>query len=341
MKRTPRGFILPFVLVTLTVIALLSMTSVGSLWRAHRAVRLSANGQRAQYAAEEALAVGMNTLADSTVFALRVGEVRSSDVQTAAGDTVTLRVLRTHPLALWLQAEARLRHKGVAFDVHRSVSRAVWLDAPALPLAGAITALGSLEGVAGAISSGFDVPLPSDACGPTRDTASVMGVAATNAHTAAASWIGAADWAQLDGSQTLPMLSADILARWRARSATLPSGSSAITPAPQWRALAMVPGNVTLTGASAWRGILLVDGDLTLQHALRVEGVLVVRGRLDARDAPLIVRGAVIIEDAGKVGSIIGAATHVTFDRCALLMALATVSESRFTPFSLWYEPLR
>lgn len=343
-ERTRRaGFVLPFVVVAMAVVAVLALAAISTSWRGYRATRLAANGVRAQFAGDEGVALQLDAWPADSLAAIPLGATLSTPLTTAIGDSVRVRITRTQPLVAWLTADVALEPKGTPGLVRRHVTRAVSLEPPALPIVGALTAIATVHGQDPTTIDGRDRADASDACGALRDTLSLAPMAAS-----AALASGGGTWTTMPGRQALAdtaMMRARFDQAWISVIARSPVRVSDSTPqrltvSRGWHALLLDGPVVTVRAPSQWRGLLAVSGDLVVTGSLDVEGVVVVRGHLDARGAALRIRGALIVSSLGTPSVELGDQTVLRYDRCAVQLALATIAVPRAQPFSLWYSPL-
>ena len=347
------GFVLPFVLVTLILIAALAgATSFGS-WRAVRSARLGFNGERALQGADEAL-VTLLADWDAAAFASRpIGARWGRTVVTSDHGDVNVSLARAAPLAIVLRAGMRSRMGGAPDTALRYVTRYVPLLPPAYPLHAAFATLGdvTLEGTA--LVDGLDRRSGSDGCGAGRDTSSVPGMHGLTVSAAATATVYGRP-PVMSGATALATLAADRVAfdsAWNMSVARISrtdaiAPSSPIASAPPWSARRVVradtsvtaPAVVELGGASTHTGLILVDGDLVVTGSLVVEGLLIVRGRIQARAGRLTVDGAVLARDAFGGGSDLGDATRVRYSQCSTRRALSAIARPGHTPFAQWIE---
>ena len=343
-KRARRdGFVLPFVVVTTALVAVLSLAAISTTWRSYRAARLAANGVRAQFAGEEGVALQLDAWPAESLAAIAPGTTLSTRVTTAVGDSVRVRLTRTHPLVAWLTADVALESMGTPGRVRRHVTRVMALEPPALPIVGALTAIAAVHAQNPTTIDGRDLADAADVCGALRDTLSRVPIASTALIEAP---VGT--WPRPPASRLLADTTAvraafdqawiSVIARSPRRIAD--ATPQRLAPLPGWHALLLDGPIVSLRAPSQWRGLLAVSGDLVVTGSLEVEGVLVVRGRLDARGAVLRVRGALVVASRGNATVELGDQTQVRYDRCAVQMALAPVAVPRARPFSLWSSPV-
>ncbi|QJR34350.1 hypothetical protein [Gemmatimonas groenlandica] len=337
------GFVLPFVVVATALVAVLALAAISTIWRGYRATRLAANGVRAQFAADEGAALQLDAWPSESLASMPPGATLSTRQTTAVGDSVRVRVTRTQPLVAWLTADVALEPRGTPGVVRRHVTRAVSLEPPALPIVGAVTAIAAVRGQDPTTIDGRDLVDAGDACGPLRDTLSLVPVASSalgassgGAWTARPATSALVDTATVRAAFDLAWIS--VMARSPVRA--VDSTPQLLAASPGWHALLLDGAVVTVRAPSRWRGLLAVSGDLVVTGSLTVDGILVVRGRLDARGAALRIRGALIVASLGNPSVELGDQTTLRYDRCAVQLALATVAVPRAQPFSLWFSPL-
>jgi hypothetical protein len=342
-RRRRAGVVLPFVVVVTALVAVLALAAISTIWRGYRATRLAANGVRAQFAADEGLALRLDAWPAETLAAMSLGTTIATRVTTAVGDSVRVRLTRTQPLVAWLTADVILGPLGTPGLVRRHVTRALFLEPPPLPIVGALTAIGTVHGKDPTTIDGRDRADATDACGALRDTLSRVPIAsAALVDTPAGIWTAPSSSLRLADTATVRVAFdqawISVIARSPVRAAD--SIPQTLATLPGWHTLLLDGATVVLQSPSQWRGLLAVSGDLVITGRLDVEGVLVVRGRLDARGGALRVRGALLVAALGHRDLQLGAQTLVQYDRCAVQMALASIAIPRAMPFSLWYSPL-
>jgi type II secretory pathway pseudopilin PulG len=352
VKRRPRrGFLLPFVLLALLLVAAISGAAGLGAWRAMRAARLAWNGERAAQAADEALALAVSDWDAEQFAASAIGAPWPRTILTADGVAVDVVSVRTGPLSAVLEATARSRVSGSPDTASRRVARALSLQTLRLPVHAALTALGTagtLEITGAADIDGRDMLAARDGCAPERDSASVPGVYAGS--------VSVARGASVQGSVTVvaPGLASVELADQRTsfdaawstaadrvlrRQAIGVAGQLAVSR--PWSALHVTANDtagrqVLLTGTSSHEGVLLVDGDLVVRGTLRLRGLLAVRGALDVTDGRVDVEGAVVVRDGAAHGAAVGDGVRIRYSGCSVRRAMAAIARPAFSPYGVW-----
>ncbi|MEN9591958.1 MAG: hypothetical protein RJA21_410, partial [Gemmatimonadota bacterium] len=77
------GFVLPFVVVATAIIAILALAAISTVWHGYRAARLAANGVRAQFGGDEAVALQLDAWPAESLAAVAPGATISTRVTTA------------------------------------------------------------------------------------------------------------------------------------------------------------------------------------------------------------------------------------------------------------------
>ncbi len=319
--RLRAGTLVPALLVVLALVALLAMATASGAVQAHREAQLAALGTATLVQAESALESARAQLADlggdlrgATPSLPSPGLADTQYLPGAGVHPVRVLIARPHPLLLWLIADATAApHPGVPLLVRR-VERALWLHAPAVDLAAAVTARASVQVDAAASLDGDDRDRDLAPCGPPPVPSHLPPLVVASAlHTDSA------------GIRT-------ILARrhrWGLPRLAPVSGGGT------WHGLGLAAPTTPLSGTHRWQGALVVDGDLTVAGTLQVDGLLLVLGRLTVQGR-LVVRGAVgIVARDGGV-SRLGPGTDVRFNRCLVQLALATLAVARGEPVGHW-----
>ncbi len=340
VPRARRGSVLPLVLATTVVIALLVGGMQFAAWRAAQVGRLAWNGQRALHAADEALA---RTIAEWNALEFSTTPIGGRLTRSLHTPTIDAKVtiVRTQPLGAWIEADAWSATDGTHRRARRRVGRAELVRAPALPVEGAVTALGATTIEVGASVDGRDDALIADDCGPTRDTASVAGVAAIPRATIRSVRIAGLPPERLlaDSTARAQFANAWQTLTRRAVGTDVVGLGAALATAGPWAAVVLrSPVGTLLIGNWRYDGLLAIDGDLVLKGSLQLRGLLVVRGALDTRGGTLAVDGAVVVADQIRFGSVLGNLTTVRYSQCALRRALAPIAMPASWPFALWQE---
>jgi hypothetical protein len=355
----------PLVLVVMMLVAVMAASVQQVAWRSLRAAESRWRTQHAQYAAESELvrwsASWASSWAAESAALVPIGTRREQTRTEADGWRIQRSVVRTGVLSMVAVARAE---RGASSDtrtadvsggrlrdatlIRRTVWRAFWLEPPPLPILGAGTILGDVSGNASGLS-GRDIAEPrvavaadgaGDECGPLRDTLSLPALVASSIDRAT---VPAPD------TRTLAPLTADSArqtfdAAWSAMLARAGAGSlngvGAVSPMAPWHAVVLRGATgVTIAAPSRVVGLLMIEGDLLLRAPLRVDGLLVVRGAVRSPDAALEVRGALVVRDAARRGTVLGEGTVVRYAPCMAGRALVAVALSRNAPFRVWNSP--
>jgi len=340
MKRASHGYVLPFVLIAIAAASVLAFSLASEGWHSARAVALAGHGDAAANAVEDAQAMAMDRWELDSVWVQPLHQQMSRTVVTTLGRSVRLTWNRSHPLMAWLTTSHYVDGNARRAPIGRELLRAVWLQAPAIPVNAALVIPGAVTGAEGTLISGADVATPGSACGVSRDTASVSAVAATSVlGDPLGSWPGA------PVPDTLAQFSHDSLSaalmviHGRAEHRVVGNAPSPFPVRAGWNALWLTGNPVIIEGPTHWTGLVVVDGALELRGNVAIDGLLLVRGALDARAARWQMQGAVMSTDTVTGGARLGTQTRIFYDRCAMQMALATVARPLLTTFSLW-QPL-
>lgn len=338
-----RGYVLPFVIVAVAAAGMLAMAFVTAAYRASRAGALAGHTDRAHAAADEALALALGNWSADSLWLDAPGTTRIDAFTTSAGIPVRVEWVRSAPLVAWIRVETQVGSGRVHDRARRELIRAMRLEPPPLHVPAALVSSGPVYGANGSLLSGSDLTLLDSPCGTIRDTLSVPSAAASRVEPEAGQAWGVAGASGAVTSAEGDALDADVhalAARLQSRQrdssfAPLPD-TPASADAHRWRALSLAGAALNLRSPAPWYGLLVLRGPVALAGELTMQGLLVVDGPLDARAARLRVRGAVIVADPARQGTHLGSDSQVLYDRCAVQMALATVSRPASRPFFLW-----
>lgn len=336
-RCSSRGFVLPFVLIAITAASMLAFALTAEGLQGVRGQRAAAHGADAAGAADAALAQALATYPDDSVWMAPLGVPRTNTVEVN-GIAVAVQWQRHQPLVASLRALSRTT--GGRLDAaEREHVRAVWLAPPPVPVVAALASNGAITGREGTLISGGDLVVPDSPCGPMRDTSSVAAVVAPEIRgDVSGSW---------PGVPVAVPVPTDFLHNVRAAlgviGARLPETVVGVTarafPASRsWAPLQWRGDTVRLAGATRWSGLVVVHGHLVVTGSVHVTGLLLVDGALDASAADLTVQGAVLVADTSASGVMLGARSHLFYDRCSVQMALASVARPSLAPFSLWHS---
>ena len=337
-RAVSRGFVLPFVLIAITAASLMAFAMTAEALRALRGQQGAAFAAQVAGAADAALAQALDRYADDSLWLRPLGS-RYTRREEENGTPVTVQWHRHQPLVASLRTYS---HRGTARRVDAAVRehyRAVWLEPPPIPILAALTTNGPVFGREGTLVSGVDVALSDSPCGTTRDTASVPPIVAPAVREAVPG-----GWPSAPTSPRPPeSLLQEVETAMEAVGVRLPITVAPVTGgpfpvSPAWTPLQWRRSTVSLVGPSRWTGLVVVRGNLVVTGALHVTGLLVVDGHLDASAAQLSVRGALVAVYPGASGVMLGGHSRLSYDRCAVQMALAAVARPSLGPFSLWHS---
>lgn len=335
-RALTRGFVLPFVLIAITAASMMAFAMTAEALRGLWGQQGAAQGADAAGAADAALALALDRYVEDSLWIRPLGVPRIRTVQVN-GTTVAVQWQRQQPLVATLRARSHRTDGRRLNAAVREHYRAVWLAPPPLPIPAALSTNGPVVGRDGTRVSGGDVALPNSPCGPARDTASIEAIVAPSVREEVpGSWPSAPSPSALP-----PALLREAQAAIEAIGVRLPVTAAAVTGGPfpvsqGWTALQWRGSTVSLVGPTRWDGLVVVRGNLVVSGAVDVTGLLVVDGHLDASAARLSVQGAVLAVDPRASGVTLGAQSRVSYDRCAVQMALAAVARPTLAPFSLW-----
>lgn len=189
-RRRRRGMLLPLVMVAMLLLLCMSVALQQAAWRSAAGARTQWDSHRGLYAADAALVRAVAEWRADSMAVKPLGTRLEWDEPEADGWTTRVSLVRTGTLAVvahaWTQrSRAGFRRGedrvGDATRIDRTVTRALYLDPPSLPLLAAVTLLGPGT-ISSATLDGRDQLFPTDParddCGALRDSASVPALAA-------------------------------------------------------------------------------------------------------------------------------------------------------------------
>lgn len=327
---------LPFVLIAISAVSIIAFAFTAEGLQGMRGQRGAEEGDAVANAADAAMVQALDAFADDSLWRWPLGPPYHRTV-TVNGITVAVQWQRHQPMVATLRAFGRTTTLRRIDAAARERYRAVWLAPPPLPVVAALASSRTVSGRQGTIVSGSDAALPDSPCGLARDTASVSGVSAPAVEEdVPGGWPEAPRPVPVD-TGFLSHVRAALAVIDRRLPATSARRSPDLFPlAPDWTALHLRGDTVTIAGPARWTGLLVIRGHLVLTGRVHVTGVLLVEGPLTASAAQLSVQGAVLAADTSARGVTLGAHSRLTYDRCAVEMALAAVARPTLAPFSLW-----
>jgi len=337
-RAAPRGFVLPFVLIAITATTIMAFAMTAEALRGLRGQQGANHAAKVAGAADAALAQALDRYTHDSLWLrpLGVPHTRTADVN---GNHVTVQWQRHQPLVASLRTQSR-RENGRRLDAAaREHYRAVWLEPPPLPILAALTTNGAVVGREGTRVSGVDVAASDSPCGTTRDTASVTPIIASAVREAVpGSWPSAPTPIHPSGAFPDEAQSAIAMMGTRIPITVAPVTPGPFPVSPEWTALQWRGSTASVAGPSRWTGLVVVRGNLVVTGAVHVTGLLIVDGHLDASAARLSVHGAVLATNPGASDVMLGGHSRLSYDRCAVQMALAAVARPSLAPFSLWHS---
>lgn len=342
-----KGYVLPLVLLTMLIVALLASGLQAAVWRATRHARLGFAGERALHGADAAVAQQLANWNPREFASMTLGARKSMPFNLAAGLDGVVTLVRTAPDAAIVEAIATSSRNGALQNATRRVTRAVVVRSPALPVERPVTTLGPAIFAAGSSVSAIDevppdwltecagLPLVSATKPPRRSVTESRTMFDANW----SRWLALAS--RRDDAIALTLVE-PIVTGTRCTPGTgdpFRTAGSVAACVNEWGARAIANANpARLAGANRHQGVLMIDGDLEITGDLEVSGLLIVRGAIDASAGRLSVHGAALIRDDLGHGSRFGIATRVRYSRCALRRALSAVGAPAAITTRGWLE---
>ena len=310
--RQRRGIAL---LMALTLLALLGLAIAGGMAHtiaSQRAATLSQNAASLDAAADRALAT---VLADANAYGvstLRLGETRAFNLDVADMPqlSTTVSVTRLTGGVLWMVAAASSRADMAAGRRVNLVARFPTIGA--LPPAPIVTR-GNLrlgDGVRFSVDSAQDAD-----CAAAPVPAAIVAPGAT---------VRAPSGIRVDTTD---------VARDSATYYLTQAGLAALATA---AGVVHAAGDTTIAGGT-FEGILIVDGSLTLHGTFAVSGLIVVRGAIDATDAVVSARGALLSFNASNVSTIL-TDLSVEYAPCVVARVMRVALSPRVVRLRSWSE---
>ena len=351
VKRIRFGFVLPLVLITTLLVAVLGASLQSAVWRATRQARLGFAGERALHASDAAISTQL-ALWDARAFAsMPIGTRITTTPALPNGLFATVTVARTSIDGAFIEATGTSTQNGLPLPAQRRVTRVLALRNPALALASPLTVLGTATFSSPNTVSIADETPPgwtTECAGSDSIDATNVTITDTTARRAAFDgswnqWLARASKSDafptvtglapsVSGSQCTPGTGDPLRDATSVAACTNEWGARAVTGA----YAASVP--MLLAGSSKHQGILMIDGDLKITGDLTVHGLLLVRGAIDASLGSLSVYGAALVRDELGHGSRFGFATRVRYSRCALRRALSATGAPAAITTRGWLE---
>jgi hypothetical protein len=302
--------------MALTLIALVGLAVAGGLAHtvvSQRAASLSQNAALLDAAADRALGT---VLGDANLYrlaALRLGESRVVDAQPTEAPEVsaTVAVTRLAGNVLWLVSAVSSRSDSL---IGRRVNLVARFPSAGPPPMAAIMTRGNVS-IAPGVQFSVDTTLDDD-CSAGTGASVIVGPGAT-AQVAAGTRVDTAETAR---DSTAYFLTGRQLALLGAAPGVI-----------------HVTGDTTINGG-AFDGILIVDGSLVVHGTFVGTGLIVVRGVIDASDATLTMRGALLSFAAPSGVSTIFTAASVEYSPCVVARVMRVALSPRAVLLRRWAE---
>lgn len=343
------GFVLPVVLITTLLVAVLAASLQAAVWRATRHARLGFAGERALHASDAAISQQLASWDGRAFASMPIGTRVTTSPVLPTGLLATVTLARTSIDGALIEAIGSSTQNGIPLNTQRRVTRVLTVRNPPLALANPLTLLGhaTFSGP-GAVSTIDETPP-----GWTTECANTDSIDATNPPITDST----ARRSAFDGSwnRWLALAQKSDIAATVTQLAPIVSGShctpgtgdplrdASAVPActNEWSARAVTAATATpllLSTSNRHQGVLMIDGDLNITGDLTVNGLLLVRGAIDASHGRLTVHGAALVRDELGHGSRFGFATRVRYSRCALRRALSATGAPAAITSRGWLE---
>ncbi|MEP6835342.1 MAG: hypothetical protein ABJB74_18300, partial [Gemmatimonas sp.] len=314
-QHTRSGFVLPLVLITTLLMAVLAASLQAAVWRATRHARLGFAGERALHAADAAIGVQLAQW-DARAFAsLPVGTRATFTPALPASLSATVTIVRTSIDGALIEALGTSAQNGIPETAARRIARVLTIRNPPLKLTSPLTILGNaVFANAGIVTTTDETPsgwstecIGSDSID--APNASVTDTLASRALFDARwnQWLATASRSEFAASVTAlaPIVSAGLCAPGAGDPQR--GGGSVTVCTNEWGARAVTNAwPLTVTASSRIQGVLMIDGDLNVKSDLEIFGLLLVRGALNDSGGHLRVMGAALVRDEMNHGSRFG-----------------------------------
>lgn len=336
-----RGAALPFTLLLLIALALLSGAGFLLAFLDLRTAENQASSVRAFYVAEAAL---NRHLAERTADTSDLVQT-TYDIDGNLASVVSSRLLRLDGFR-----QLRLVRAEGVYDplregsARRTLARVVLTPVPLRPAAALLSrgeiVLGPLGRVSGLATSGTCGTAPSSVAGLAvpadgfrGDTAALHGVPPllATADIDSLALRSGLDWANVRRPEYI-----------RPEIIVTDSWPIQVPPGPgEWPVVYAGAGAPPITSTLEGTGVLVVDGDLVVPGSLRWEGVAVIGGDLTVSGS-LDIRGSGYVGLSKSVGFTdsfdLGGHVSIRYDACAVAMAAARLAGGRVSRPGSWFE---
>lgn len=287
-----------------------------------------------------------------------VGELDTSRVYVAAGDSAKISIKRLSNNIFWVVSEGRTSIGSVSLESGRQTSAFVRIAYPSIVPKGAITSAGNVNLIGNATVSGYDTDpvgwnqcatVPSDtvpaiAVGPTANVG-ISGSAQTSTpavvHDSAAAdsntyvRYGSESWNTLVSNADItlpggtinsiaPILNASNKCNYAVNSNWGEPNRPGTTQCYGYFPIIYSSGSLTVTGNGRGQGILLINGDLRIQGNFDFYGLVVVRDDITKGAGTAKIQGAVFSANMNFADStsVITGTHDVLYSKCALESSL-------------------
>jgi len=311
--RRRRGMAL---VMALTLIALIGLAVAGGIAHtvaSQRAATLSQNAAMLDAAADRVLGIVLGDAQAYGLAALRIGEARVFDVETGdtPGSSATVAATRLAGDVLWMVGTVTARTDTLA---GRRVNLVARFPSAGAPPPAALVTRGTVT-VGSGVRFSVDTTQEPD-CASGSGAAVIVAPGAT-AHVPAGTRVDTAESAR---DSTTFFLS-------QRQLALLSSATDVVR----------VAGDTTINGGT-FGGILIVDGSIVVRGTFVGSGLIVARGVIDASDATVTMRGALLSFAAPSSVSTIFTAGSVEYSPCVVAHVMRVALSPRVVRLRSWAE---
>ena len=302
--------------MALTLIALIGLAVAGGLAHtvaSQRAAALSQNAAMLDAAADRALGTVLGDARSYGLAALRIGEPRVFDVPAGdiPGSSATVVATRLAGDVLWMVGALTARPDTLA---GRRVNLVARFPTAGAPPAAPIVTRGTVTIASGAR---FSVDTARDADCAAGDGPAVIIAPGAAAHVPVGTRVDTAESARDSATFFLS----------QRQLALLSTGSGVVH----------VAGDTTINGGT-FDGILIADGSIVVRGTFTASGLIIARGAIDASDATITMRGALLSFAAPSSVSTIFTAGSVEYAPCVVAHVMRVALPPRVVRRRSWAE---